>query len=37
MIFDATRTAAEPEAIIGMPTRIPLDAKGLFLPRAQGR
>ena len=31
VIFDATRTTAEPEAVIGLPGRIPLDARGLFL------
>ena len=31
VIFDATRTTAEPEAVIGLPGRIPLDATGLFL------
>ena len=31
VIFDATRTTAEPEAVIGLPNRIPLDATGLFL------
>ena len=31
VIFDATRTNAEPEAVIGLPGRIPLDARGLFL------
>jgi carotenoid cleavage dioxygenase len=37
VIFDATRTTAEPEAVIGLPSRIPLDARGFFLPgRALG-
>lgn len=36
VIFDATRTHAEPEAIIGLPVRIPLDAAGFFLERSAG-